>query len=197
MIKRIFDFCFALIGVISLLPLFVVIGLIICIDSKGGVVFIQRRIGRNAVEFPMFKFRTMRIHTDNLGLLTVGSHDIRITKCGYWLRKFKLDELPQLFNVLAGHMSFVGPRPEVRRYVEYYNRMQKRTLLVKPGITDWASINYFNENDLLSVAESPEQFYINEILPVKAAQNLEYINHHNLWIDLEIIFLTIKKIVLK
>jgi lipopolysaccharide/colanic/teichoic acid biosynthesis glycosyltransferase len=139
----------------------------------------------------------MYVHSEHLGLLTIGSRDYRITNSGYWLRKYKLDELPQLFNILIGNMSFVGPRPEVRKYVEDYTQQQQRVLLIKPGITDWASILYYNENEILAKAENPESLYINEIIPSKILQNLNYIDRHNLWIDIRIIFQTLKKVINK
>jgi lipopolysaccharide/colanic/teichoic acid biosynthesis glycosyltransferase len=193
--KRVFDLCFALIGLICLTPLFIVIACIIRLDSRGSIFYVQRRIGRNGIEFLLYKFRTMYVHSEQLGLLTIGSHDYRITNSGYWLRKYKLDELPQLFNILIGDMSFVGPRPEVRKYVENYTQQQQKVLLIKPGITDWASILYYNENEILAKSENPEYLYINEIIPTKILQNLNYIDRHNLWIDLRIIFQTLKKVI--
>lgn len=193
--KRVFDLCFALIGLICLIPLFIVIACIIRLDSRGSIFYVQRRIGRNGIEFLLYKFRTMYVHSEQLGLLTIGSHDYRITNSGYWLRKYKLDELPQLFNILIGDMSFVGPRPEVRKYVENYTQQQQKVLLIKPGITDWASILYYNENEILAKSENPEYLYINEIIPTKILQNLNYIDRHNLWIDLRIIFQTLKKVI--
>ncbi|MDB4999567.1 MAG: polysaccharide biosynthesis polyprenyl glycosylphosphotransferase [Mucilaginibacter sp.] len=195
--KRVFDFCFALIGLICLTPLFIVIACIIRLDSRGNIFYVQRRIGRNGIEFLLYKFRTMYVHSEQLGLLTIGYRDYRITHIGYWLRRYKLDELPQLFNILIGNMSFVGPRPEVRKYVETYTKQQQRVLLIKPGITDWASILYYNENEILAKSENPEYLYINEIIPTKILQNLNYIDRHNLWIDLRIIFQTLKKVINK
>lgn len=137
----------------------------------------------------------MRQEFDHGSLLTIGDHDDRITKIGYWLRKYKIDELPQLFNVLKGDMSFVGPRPEVSKYVELYDLMQQRILSVKPGLTDWASIQYIDENQLLAAAENPEIYYIKNIIPRKITENLRYIDNHTLWTDIKIILLTIKAIV--
>lgn len=137
----------------------------------------------------------MRQKSDHGSLLTIGDHDDRITKIGYWLRKYKIDELPQLFNVLKGDMSFVGPRPEVSKYVELYDLMQQRILSVKPGLTDWASIQYIDENQLLAAAENPEIYYIKNIIPRKITENLRYIDNHTLWTDIKIILLTIKAIV--
>ncbi len=196
-VKRAFDFLFSLIGIVILLPVFLVVSLLIVLDSKGAVFYKQIRVGRNKIEFKLLKFRTMFCNADKLGLLTVGNHDARVTRVGYWLRKYKIDELPQLFNVLKGDMSFVGPRPEVNKYVQLYNAQQQRVLTVKPGITDWASIAFSDENELLAKAEDPENYYIKEIIPSKIIQNLRYINKHDLWIDLTIIFLTLKKIILR
>ena len=137
----------------------------------------------------------MRQKSDHGSLLTIGDHDGRITKIGYWLRKYKIDELPQLFNVLKGDMSFVGPRPEVSKYVELYDLMQQRILSVKPGLTDWASIQFIDENQLLAAAENPEIYYIKNIIPRKITENLRYIDNHTLWTDIKIILLTIKAIV--
>ena len=192
--KRIFDILLASFGLIVLSPLFVVLAILILLDSNGGIFYRQVRVGKNVEDFPMLKFRTMYVHPKDQQLLTIGNHDTRITKIGYWLRKYKLDELPQLLNILKGHMSFVGPRPEVRKYVNLYNEEQIRVLSVKPGITDWASIEFSNECELLSKSNDPENFYIEEIIPLKIIQNLKYINNHDLWMDLKIIFLTLRKI---
>lgn len=195
--KRIFDVFFSVLGIIFILPLLIIIVLIIMIDSKGGVIYKQVRIGRNQTQFNLFKFRTMKVGADKGSLLTIGDYDDRITRSGRFLRKYKLDELPQLFNILMGDMSFVGPRPEVSKYVALYNQVQLRILSVKPGLTDWASIDYINESQLLAQAKNPEAFYIDHIIPLKIAHNLRYIDHNNLWIDLKIILLTIKSILFK
>lgn len=192
--KRIFDIVLATFGLIVLSPLFVVIAILILLDSQGGIFYRQIRVGKNVEDFPLLKFRTMYVHQDDQQLLTIGNNDARITKIGHWLRKHKLDELPQLLNILKGHMSFVGPRPEVRKYVNLYSDEQIRVLSVKPGITDWASIQFSNECELLAKSNDPENFYIKEIIPLKITQNLKYINDHDLWIDLKIIFLTLRKI---
>jgi len=165
------------------------------LGSKGGVFYIQQRVGKNGRDFSLYKFRTMHTGADKKGLLTVGARDSRITGIGYFLRKNKLDELPQLFNVLFGSMSLVGPRPEVRKYVEMYNEEQKRVLSVKPGITDYASIEYVNENEVLAKSSNPEQTYISEIMPHKLQLNLKYIREKSFATDLKIIFRTIGKIV--
>lgn len=137
----------------------------------------------------------MNLNADKQGLLTVGGRDPRVTKLGYYLRKYKFDELPQLFNVFIGTMSLVGPRPEVRKYVEMYNSLQKNVLSLKPGITDYASLEFINENELLAESKDPEQTYIKDIMPKKLALNLKYINDQNLLVDLKIITKTILKIV--
>ena len=195
MIKRGIDILFSLIGLICLFPFFIFISFLIFITSKGGVFFVQLRVGKNNKDFKLYKFRTMFLNSDNKGLLTVGNNDKRITKLGYYLRKNKLDELPQLINVLNGTMSLVGPRPEVRKYVNLYNSEQKSILDVKPGITDFASIMYFNENEILANSVNPEQTYINEIMPIKLELNKQYINEMSLLTDLKIIFKTFIKLI--
>ncbi len=194
MFKRLFDILFSLIGLIILFPFFIIIALLIIIDSRGGIFYKQLRVGKNNKDFYLFKFRSMTTDADKLGLLTVGGKDNRITKIGYYIRKYKIDELPQLINVLIGNMSLVGPRPEVRKYVDLYNEEQKKVLLVKPGITDYASIEYSNENEILGKVENPEQIYINEIMPEKLRLNLKYISERGLLTDVKIILKTIKKI---
>ena len=186
--KRVFDVLFSFIGIIILLPVYIIISLLIIIDSKGGILYKQERTGKGDEIFKVFKFRTMRPDSFSKGALTVGSRDPRITNVGYYLRKYKLDELPQLFNVLFGDMSFVGPRPEVKKYTDLYNTAQKKVLTVRPGITDYASIKFRNENDLLSVSDNPEQLYIDEIMPEKLDLNLKYINDNSLFKDIKIIF---------
>ena len=195
MIKRGIDILFSLIGLICLFPFFIFISFFIYITSKGGVFFVQLRVGKNNKDFKLYKFRTMFLNSDNKGLLTVGNNDKRITKLGYYLRKNKLDELPQLINVLNGTMSLVGPRPEVRKYVNLYNSEQKSILDVKPGITDLASIMYYNENEILANSVNPEQTYINEIMPIKLELNKQYINEMSLLTDLKIIFKTFIKLI--
>ena len=195
MIKRGIDILFSLIGLICLFPFFIFISFFIFITSKGGVFFVQLRVGKNNNDFKLYKFRTMFLNSDSKGLLTVGNNDKRITKLGYYLRKNKLDELPQLINVLNGTMSLVGPRPEVRKYVNLYNSEQKSILDVKPGITDLASIMYYNENEILANSVNPEQTYINEIMPIKLELNKQYINEMSLLTDLKIIFKTFIKLI--
>lgn len=193
--KRTFDIVSSSIGLALLSPVFVVVGILILLDSKGGVFYRQIRVGKNVEDFTLYKFRTMYVHENDQQMLTMGDHDARITKVGYWLRKYKLDELPQLLSVLRGHMSFVGPRPQVRKWVNLYNDDQLMVLSVKPGITDWVSIRFANEGELLAQYEDPEKFYIKELIHLKVAQNLEYINKNDFWTDLKIILLTIKKII--
>ena len=194
MAKRIFDCLFSSIGLIIISPIFMLLSLLIALDSQGGIFYKQVRIGKNMRPFKLFKFRTMYANSDKKGLLTVGDNDNRITRVGYYLRKYKLDELPQLINVLIGEMSFVGPRPEVEKYVKLYNNEQQKVLSVKPGITDWASIRYVNESELLARSSEPEKTYINEIMPAKLAINLEYVKQNNLLIDIKIILHTFKAI---
>lgn len=197
MAKRIFDILLSILGISVLIPLFLIISCLILFDSRGGIFYKQLRIGRNKKPFNLLKFRTMRINSDKDSLLTIGDHDSRITRIGHYLRKYKLDELPQLFNILKGDMSFVGPRPEVSKYVDLYDEMQLRVLSVKPGLTDWASIDYIDESQVLANVNNPESFYIENIIPSKIAHNLRYIDHNNLWIDIKIIALTIKRILSK
>ena len=193
--KRMFDLIFSFVGLILLSPFFIIVALIIVIDSRGGVFYKQVRVGQGGSNFKLFKFRSMATNADKGSLLTVGGRDSRITRVGYFIRKYKIDELPQLINVLIGDMSLVGPRPEVRRYVDMYNEEQRKVLTVKPGITDYASIEYSNENELLGKSENPEQTYINEIMPAKLNLNLKYIAEQGMKTDVKIILRTIKKIV--
>lgn len=195
MLKRLFDIISSLIVLLIGLPFFLIIALLIVMDSKGGIFFIQQRVGKNNEDFGLYKFRTMRPDSEKSGQITVGGKDPRITKIGYFLRKFKLDEFPQLINVLSGDMSIVGPRPEVRKYVALYNEEQKKVLSVQPGLTDFASIEYINENELLGNSDDPEKTYIEEIMPAKLALNLKYIEQKSLGTDLKLIFRTIGKIV--
>ena len=189
--KRLFDITASFFGIIILSPLLIFIGLWVGLSSKGGVFYKQIRVGKNNKDFKLYKFRSMRVNSDKQGLLTVGSKDSRITKAGYFIRKYKIDELPQLFNVLKGDMSFVGPRPEVRRYVDLYSKEQMKVLSVRPGITDPASIKYRNENDILSSQSNPEEYYIQHIMPDKLKINIDYINTRTFIKDIKIIFQTI------
>lgn len=195
MLKRLFDIIFSLIGIILLLPIFLIIALLIALTDGLPVFYIQIRVGKNNKDFKLFKFRTMYKDAEKKGLLTVGARDARVSSIGYYLRKYKLDELPQLFNVLFGTMSLVGPRPEVRHYVNLYSDAQKQVLSVKPGITDYASIEFINENQLLANSFNPEETYIRDIMPKKLLLNIEYIKKQGLVTDLKIIYNTIVKIV--
>lgn len=190
-IIRCFDFCIALSGILFLLLPFCLIALAIKCDSKGEVFFRQVRVGRNGKNFRIYKFRTMVKDAEKKGLQLSTTTDSRITKVGKLLRKTKCDELPQLFNVLAGQMSFVGPRPEVPKYVEMYSEEQKNVLLIRPGITDEASILYRNENDVLEKSDDPEKTYIEEVMPDKLRINLEYLTKIGLFYNVKLIFKTI------
>jgi lipopolysaccharide/colanic/teichoic acid biosynthesis glycosyltransferase len=192
--KRIFDIFFSILGLVILFPILLTLAIIIKIDSKGPVFYKQTRVGLNNTDFKIYKFRTMRVNSDQLGLLTIGDRDPRVTNIGYVLRKFKLDELPQLINVLIGNMSFVGPRPEVRKYVNLYSKSDLEILSVKPGITDYASIKFRNEAEIMSKSESPEDVYINEIMPEKIRLNKIYVKEQGLFTDIKIIFLTFASI---
>lgn len=193
--KRIMDIVFSLGFILVLSPVLLLIAIWIKFDSTGPVFYLQERIGLNRKPFRIYKFRTMHPDADKRGLLTVGGRDPRVTSAGYYIRKFKLDELPQFFNVLGGSMSLVGPRPEVKRYVDLYNATQLKVLNVKPGITDYASIEYSDENELLGKAADPERTYIDEIMPAKLELNLKYINDQGIFTDCKILFRTFLKIV--
>ena len=196
MAQRFFDILLSILGIFLLSPLFLIVTLIIRIDSKGTVFITQNRVGLNGTIFKIIKFRTMKISKEKNNInLTIGTKDPRITKTGYILRKFKIDELPQLFNVFIGHMSFVGPRPEVPEYVKYYNEQEKKMLNIKPGITDWASIKYIEENNILSKSTNPEQTYITKIMKEKLHLNNYYFNNYNLKMYFTIIFFTIFSII--
>ena len=192
---RLLDIIFSTLGIIILLPLFMIICLIIKADSKGGCFYIQERIGKDGKPFGIYKFRTMRCGADVDGLLTIGTHDKRITRVGTFLRKTKIDELPQLWNVLKGEMSIVGPRPEVEKYVLLYSEEQRKVLNIRPGITDYASIEYVNENDILSQASDPDRAYIEKVMPHKIKLSMRYLEHYCVSEYLKIIFLTLKKII--
>lgn len=192
--KRAFDIIASGLGLICLSPLFAVLAVWIKCDSKGPVFYRQIRVGRNNKDFKLFKFRSMRPDSDKLGLITVGGRDPRVTRSGYYIRKYKLDEFPQLINVFLGDMSLVGPRPEVRKYVDMYTPDQIRVLNVRPGITSLASIRYCNENEILAAAEDPDKCYIEQVMPDKLSIDLEYVNKANLWNDIKLIFSTFKEI---
>ncbi|MBR6974758.1 MAG: sugar transferase [Bacteroidaceae bacterium] len=191
---RFFDILLSSLGLILLSPIFLIIYVVIRSSSKGPGFYSQKRIGKHGRPFRLYKFRTMRIGSDKGRLITVGGKDSRITKAGFYIRKYKLDELPQLWNVLIGDMSLVGPRPEVERYVKLYTPSQRVVLSVKPGITDYASIAFSEENIILGRAKNPEKMYIQEIMPKKIEINLQYINNRNLKEYFKIIFLTFVKI---
>ncbi|MBL1007580.1 MAG: sugar transferase [Escherichia coli] len=192
---RFFDIIFSIIGLVILSPIFIVLYLLIRIESKGGGFYSQERIGKNGKPFKLYKFRSMRIGSDKKGLITIGEKDNRITKTGFILRKYKLDELPQLWNVFIGDMSLVGPRPEVKKYTDLYTEEQKQVLQVRPGITDWASIKYVDENKILGEAKDPDEAYVNLIMPNKIKLNMVYIQHQTLGEYFKIIFTTFKEIV--
>jgi lipopolysaccharide/colanic/teichoic acid biosynthesis glycosyltransferase len=192
--KRIFDIISSIIALIIFSPFLIIISILILIDSKGGVFFVQQRVGKNNLDFGLYKFRTMKVNSEKEGQLTVGMKDSRITKIGTFLRKYKLDEIPQLINILKGNMSIVGPRPEVRKYVNLYSNEQLKVLAVKPGLTDLASLEYIYENEILGKSENPEKTYIEDIMPKKLSLNLQYIDNNNLWIDIKLIFKTIGKL---
>lgn len=191
---RFFDILFSSLGVVVLSPLFLVLAVWIKLDSKGPVFYKQSRVGKNDEDFRLYKFRTMVVNADKKGLITVGGRDLRVTRAGYFLRKYKLDELPQLVNVLRGNMSLVGPRPEVRKYVEMYTSEQRKVLSVKPGLTDYASIHYIDENEVLAKSDDPEKTYVEVIIPEKIRYNIKYIEHQSVKEYFKIIFMTIRRI---
>lgn len=184
-------------GLLVLLPLLAILTVWIKLDSAGPVFYRQIRVGRNNRDFRLFKFRSMRVGADKHGLITVGGHDPRITRSGYFIRKYKLDELPQLINVFIGDMSLVGPRPEVRKYVDMYTPEQMHVLDVRPGITDMASIRYRNENELLETVDDPDKYYVEVIMQDKLRINLEYVARHSFWFDIKLIFQTFSEIITK
>ena len=188
--KRLFDLLASAAGLLVLSPLFLLLALWVRSDSPGPVFYRQTRVGRGNRDFRLFKFRSMRVGADKKGLITVGGRDPRVTRSGYCIRKYKLDELPQLINVFLGDMSLVGPRPEVRKYVELYTPEQMRVLDVRPGITDPASIRYRNENELLAASDDPERFYRETIMQDKLRINLEYVAERSFFYDLKLIFKT-------
>lgn len=188
---RVVDFLFSFIGLILLSPIFLIIAVLIKFSSIGPIFYKQLRIGLNGAEFEVYKFRTMRLNADKSGLITVGGRDPRVTSIGYFLRKYKLDELPQLVNVLSGDMSLVGPRPEVKKYVDLYTQEQRKVLSIRPGISDWASIYYRDENVILGKSTDPEKDYIEKVMPDKLHYNLIYIHNYGVVEYFKIIFTTI------
>lgn len=191
---RLFDILFSFFGLLILSPFFVIIWLIIVLTSRGTGFYTQNRVGKDGVDFSLYKFRSMRKDADKGSLITVGGRDPRITKIGYFIRKFKIDELPQLFNVLKGDMSLVGPRPEVRKYVDLYTDEQKKVLSIRPGITDYASIEYVDENEILGKSDNPDEVYVSQIMPDKIKLNMKYIENKSVKEYFKIIFLTVFKI---
>ncbi len=194
MLKRAFDILSSGLGLILLFPLFLILAIWIKLDSKGPVFYKQIRAGRLNKDFTLLKFRSMRTGSDKKGLITIGGRDPRVTKSGYYIRKYKLDELPQLINVFLGDMSLVGPRPEVRHYVDMYNEEQLIVLTIRPGITDMASIRYRNENELLESVDNPEQYYREVIMQDKLRINMEYVERASFWFDIKLILSTVIEI---
>jgi lipopolysaccharide/colanic/teichoic acid biosynthesis glycosyltransferase len=194
-LKRIFDILVSGFILICFLPFGLIFSFLIIFESRGGIFYRQERIGKNNVPFKLFKFRSMRVDADKSGKLTVGMRDSRITKIGYFLRKYKLDEFPQFINVFIGQMSIVGPRPEVKEYVDLYNDEQKKVLKVKPGITDYASLEYFEENELLGRSENPQETYIHEIMPAKLELNKKYLANPTISHDISIMWKTFMKMI--
>jgi lipopolysaccharide/colanic/teichoic acid biosynthesis glycosyltransferase len=190
-VKRLFDIVASGLGLIMLSPLFLIVAIWIKLDSPGPVFFRQVRVGRYNKDFRIFKFRTMRVGSDKGSQITIGGRDPRVTRAGYWLRKFKIDELPQLINVFIGDMSLVGPRPEVRRYVDLYTPEQMHVLDVRPGITDAASIKFRNESEFLKQVDDPEKHYIEVIMPMKLDLYLQYVNCHSFKGDIRLILETL------
>lgn len=188
--KRLFDILTSAIVLLVLLPVWLIIALLVAVESPGGIFYKQVRVGKGNRDFYLYKFRTMRVGSDKKGLLTVGERDNRITRIGYFLRKYKIDEFPQLLNIIKGDMSIVGPRPEVRKYVDLYTPEQMKVLTVRPGLTDYASIKYVNENEVLAASDNPEQTYIDEVMPAKLDLNLQYIANQSLTEDIRLIFRT-------
>jgi lipopolysaccharide/colanic/teichoic acid biosynthesis glycosyltransferase len=193
--KRLFDIFASGCGLILLSPIFLIVAIWIKLDSQGPVFYRQTRVGRYNKDFRIFKFRSMRVGSDKGSLVTIGGRDPRVTRSGYFIRKFKIDELPQLINVFTGDMSLVGPRPEVRHYVNYWTPAQMRVLDVRPGITDPASIRFRNENELLEKADDPERYYIDVIMQEKIKLYLEYVEKSSFWYDIKLIFQTFKVII--
>jgi lipopolysaccharide/colanic/teichoic acid biosynthesis glycosyltransferase len=196
-LKRIFDILLSALGLLLLMPIFILVIIWVKFDSRGPAFYKQVRVGQYSRDFMLLKFRSMRMGSDKSGLLTIGGRDPRVTHSGYFIRKYKIDELPQLINVLIGEMSLVGPRPEVRKYVDLYNAEQQKVLLVKPGITDLASLEYFNENELLAQSTDPERTYIDSVMPDKLKLNLKYIDQAGLVADVKIILRTIYRVVFR
>jgi lipopolysaccharide/colanic/teichoic acid biosynthesis glycosyltransferase len=194
-LKRLFDIVVSSIISLIFLPFGILISLIVLFGSRGGIFYVQQRIGKNGKAFSLFKFRTMRKNADKSGKLTVGMRDARITRFGYFLRKYKLDEFPQFINVLIGQMSIVGPRPEVKQYVDLYSEEQRKILSIKPGITDYASLEFFTESELLGKSDNPEKTYIEEIMPAKIELNKKYLANPTVGHDLKIMWRTFLRMI--
>lgn len=195
MAKRLFDILCALLGLVVLSPLFLIISVCVKLDSEGPIFFRQVRVGQNGIPFRIHKFRTMRINSESVGRLTVGN-DSRVTRTGRFLRKFKIDELPQLIDVVVGNMSLVGPRPEVQEFIDCYPiEIRREVLSVKPGITDLASIEMVDENEILASYSDYKKAYIEYILPIKQRYYLEYVRKNSLCGDIVIVIKTIFKII--
>lgn len=192
--KRLFDIVVSFFAICCLLIPGVLIAVIVAAGSKGGAFYKQIRVGKNEKIFRLIKFRTMYVGSDKLGTLTIGSADKRITRFGTFLRKSKLDELPQLINILVGHMSFVGPRPEVPEFTALYNDKQRAVFKVRPGLTDVASIAYINESEILEAHDNPRQYYIDVVMPAKLELNLQYISNRSFMKDIGVIFKTIVRL---
>lgn len=193
--KRLTDIVLSLMAIVLLSPVFLFISLYILLESRGGIFYRQQRIGKNSIAFTLFKFRTMRPDAEKSGLISFGEGDPRITGAGQFLRKYKLDELPQLFNILRGDMSVVGPRPEVPKYVSLYSNDQLEVLSVRPGLTDFASLEYFEEGEILARSEDPEKTYIEEILPHKLSLGLKYVREQSFGTDMKIILRTFLRVI--
>jgi lipopolysaccharide/colanic/teichoic acid biosynthesis glycosyltransferase len=191
---RFFDLLFSMLGLILLFPFLILIAIAVAVDSRGGIFYRQSRVGKNNRDFLLIKFRTMQTGADKQGGLTLGNKDRRITRTGVFLRKMKLDELPQLINVLKGDMSLVGPRPELRKYVKLYSEEQLKVLLHRPGLTDFASLEYIDEGEILGRSSDPEKTYIEEIMPAKLELNQKYLRDPDLLNYIRVIGLTIRKI---
>jgi lipopolysaccharide/colanic/teichoic acid biosynthesis glycosyltransferase len=191
---RFFDVVICLIGLVVLFPVFILIAFLIKLSSKGPVIFSQQRVGKHEKDFTLYKFRTMHVNATAKRSITIGHRDNRITRAGYFLRRFKLDELPQMYNVLKNDMSIVGPRPELRKYVHFYNKSQREILFIKPGITDYASILFKNENELLASQPNPEQYYIEKVIPLKIRLSKKYKNNRSVKNYFTIIFKTVATI---
>lgn len=191
--KRVFDIIASMIVLILLFPFLLFLAIWILLDSRGGVFYRQTRVGKDEKEFGLLKFRSMRPEADKKGQLTIGDDD-RVTKVGKFIRRYKLDEFPQLINIIKGDMSIVGPRPEVPKYVEKYTNEQKQVLSVLPGLTDFATLEYMDEQRILGEAEDPEKAYLTEVMPAKLELNLKYVEKRNFWLDIRLIFKTIGQI---